>query len=259
LNKFLAYIEKHKFAVIGTLIFHVGIFIYLQIKTFPQDIYYTSASHINTFIEPDEEVIELKPESIESANQSNNDGEVHNLTKNENDERKSSSTHYSKSSIDKQVEEELKNFEQSSFQEYSSAHPQKSTPQTSISKEQTKPKNQTNKEQLVSGDGINTQIKGVTMVSYKLSNRYPHNNNDWYIRNPGYTCESSSNGTVVIDISVNQAGEVTEAKVNYAQTSNANACMLEKARTYALMSRFAYKSGAPASQTGTITYRFVAK
>ena len=258
MNKLFDFIEQHKIAIIGTLLLHVGIFVYLQIETYSQNIYYTPENHVFTKIEPDDEVIELNPENIESPQDASAGGPITNLTKNENDTRKSSATNFSKSSIDKQVEEDLKNFESSTFSEYSKNNPPPKKENTYNDEPKNTTKTNTPKEQ-VSGDGISTQIKGQTMVSYNMTGRYPHNNNDWYIRNPGYTCGENSNGIVVVDITVDAAGNVTSSRVNSTKSSGATTCMLEKAQDYASKSRFAYKSGAPASQSGTITYRFVAK
>lgn len=255
-NKFLDFIENHKVAIIGTLFLHVAIFVYLQVRTLSQNIYYEKGSHIHTQIIPDEEVIELSAENILMPDEMNAGQPVHNITKNENDSRKASSQNFSKSSIDKQIENDLRNFEKSAFKEYGADNPkyEKSSPSSQNKTKQSKQ----NQQAPVHGDGKNTVVKGKTMVSYNMAGRYPHNNNDWYIRNPGYTCESNSNGTVVVKITINQAGNVIAAEINSSGTHGATSCMIQKAKQYALKSRFAYKSAAPASQTGSITYRFVA-
>lgn len=255
-NKFLDFIENHKVAIIGTLFLHVGLFVYMQMRTFSQNIYYEKGSHIHTQIIPDEEVIELSSENILMPDEMNNGGPIHNITKNENDSRKTSSQNYSKSSIDKQIENDLRNFEKAAFKEYGADNPTYNN--KTYDTKQTPVKSTQKKEVQPHGDGGKTVVKGRTMVSYNMNGRYPHNNNDWYIRNPGYTCESNSNGTVVVNIVINKAGDVLEANINTSASHGATNCMLQKARQYALMSRFAYKSTASETQSGTITYRFVA-
>ena len=94
------------------------------------------------------------------------------------------------------------------------------------------------------------------MVSYSLNDRHPLNHNDWYIRNPGYTC-GNVNGVVKIAISVDEGGVVVGATVVEAESQNATPCMKQRAREYALMSRFNYAANAPKKQEGVITYRFV--
>lgn len=95
---------------------------------------------------------------------------------------------------------------------------------------------------------------GRTMVSYHLPGRKPHNNDIYYVRNPGYTCEQGSKGEVVINIEVNSSGNVisTEPKSSY---SNLNPCLVEQALKYARLSRF--DNSSQGSQRGTITYVFV--
>ena len=95
------------------------------------------------------------------------------------------------------------------------------------------------------------------MVSFNLKNRQPHQDNMWFIRNPGYTC--NGNGIVVVDIKVNQSGNVTSVILNSNMSRNANSCMVEAGIKYAKMSRFKYSGSAAKIQAGTITYEFISK
>jgi len=97
------------------------------------------------------------------------------------------------------------------------------------------------------------------MVEWSLADRNPHQNRNWYVRNPGYTCGPGSNGTVTIDIKVNQNGDVSSVAYNPSRSSGANPCMIEQAEKYAKMSRFMYSADAPKIQSGTIIYRFVSQ
>lgn len=95
---------------------------------------------------------------------------------------------------------------------------------------------------------------GKTMVSYYLPGRKPHNNNMYYVRNPGYTCEQGSYGEVIINIKVDGMGAVVSAtpKESY---SSLNPCLVEQAIKYAKLSKF--EGSSQSSQSGTITYQFV--
>ena len=99
-------------------------------------------------------------------------------------------------------------------------------------------------------------VSGETMVSYSLKDRYPLNHNDWYIRNPGYTC-GNVNGIVKVAIIVDKGGKVISATYMEVGSQNASECMRQKAVEYALKSRFNYSGQASDKQEGIITYRFV--
>jgi hypothetical protein len=107
--------------------------------------------------------------------------------------------------------------------------------------------------------GGSTAYSGQVMVDFNVPNHAAYQNNAWYVRNPGYTCPNGTSGKVTVIIKVNKAGNVTSAIYDASQSSGANSCMIDKARTYAMKSRFDYSDSAPASQTGRITYTFISK
>lgn len=111
-------------------------------------------------------------------------------------------------------------------------------------------------EQLTKAGSTNATLPkgGKTMVSYSLTGRKPHNNNIYYVRNPGYTCEQGSYGEVVVNIKVDGMGNVTNATPKEAYSS-LNPCLVEQAVKYAKLSKFDGSNNA--SQSGTITYQFV--
>ena len=106
--------------------------------------------------------------------------------------------------------------------------------------------------------GGNTAYAGDVMVQFELPNRDPYQNNMWWVRNPGYTCGYGA-GKVTVRIKVNQNGNVTMATNDPSSSYNATPCMIEKAREYALKSRFNFASSAPQLQEGIITYTYVSQ
>lgn len=93
-----------------------------------------------------------------------------------------------------------------------------------------------------------TFYSGKSSVSYNLKERFAR-----FLPIPVFKCEFG--GKVVVMITVNQKGVVQKAVV--AEQSRPDDCLSEVAVDAALRSRFNEKSGAPALQTGTITYNFV--
>lgn len=69
----------------------------------------------------------------------------------------------------------------------------------------------------------------------------------------------SEEGTIVVDIWVNQSGQVVRAEVARKGTTIINSEMRQKAIQAALRSSFATDRNAPEEQHGTITYNFVIK
>lgn len=111
------------------------------------------------------------------------------------------------------------------------------------------PTNQSN-----ANKGGNNGTKGKTMVHYELNGRQPHNNDMWYVRNPGYTCGQGTSGEVIVKIKVNSNGDVVSA-VPAESYSELNSCLIQQSIAYAKKSRFS-PSSKP-SEEGIIIYRFV--
>jgi len=68
--------------------------------------------------------------------------------------------------------------------------------------------------------------------------------------------DCNESGLVVVQIEVNQSGQVTKAIPGVKGTTNNNPCLTDPARRAALATRFNSDSKAPSKQVGTITYNF---
>ncbi len=98
-----------------------------------------------------------------------------------------------------------------------------------------------------------SRAKGTVLVSFSLVQ--PTRYSDRLVV-PGYRCERG--GEVVVNITVNHAGDVVAASVNRS-LSAADACMHETALDAARRSRFTIDGSAPERHNGTITYQFIAQ
>lgn len=96
----------------------------------------------------------------------------------------------------------------------------------------------------------NSALNTNSSVSYSLVNR-----KDTFLPPPVYLCEDS--GKVVINITVNASGEVTDAYVNTSTTTK-NACLIDSALQYANDARFS-PDASKNKQIGSITYYFKGK
>lgn len=75
---------------------------------------------------------------------------------------------------------------------------------------------------------------------------------------PKLTTSAQVEGTVVVDIMVDQNGNVARAIPGVEGTSTTNYSVWNAARSAAMRAHFNMKADAPVLQTGTITYTFVA-
>lgn len=114
------------------------------------------------------------------------------------------------------------------------------------------------KDELSSFDKVNNLLKkqqednnnNKSTISYSLINR-----KKVFIPIPIYLCEE--NGKIVINITVNTKGNVTDAYLNTSSTSS-NECLVEHALEYAKKSQFSENAEKP-SQLGSITFHFIGK
>jgi hypothetical protein len=263
MNKILDFIERHKFGILITLVIHVGVFVYFQVATYQEVVLFEPWNFQSVHDEaPDD--IEISPDQIQTPEEQkllNPPEDVTSFVKNENDNREISQsndikyTSYSKNGNPEQIEndfeQQLKNEIQRKRQEKEGKN---SATSTDLDQQEKKEPKKTTASQ--GGEASKKAVGGATMVSYSLMDRHPLNHNDWYIRNPGYTC-GNVNGVVKIIILVDEGGAVVGASLVEDQSQNATPCMKQRAKEYALMSRFNYSSKAPKKQEGIITYRFV--
>lgn len=91
-----------------------------------------------------------------------------------------------------------------------------------------------------SGSGISYSLAGRT-ASDTPKPRYP----------------GREEGTVVVKITVDRSGKVTQAEPGQRGSTTMNPDLLDAARKAALQARFNVDNNAAAFQTGTITYRFI--
>lgn len=133
------------------------------------------------------------------------------------------------------------------------------TSTSSYSKHRAKPNvKKIDKKELSSFDKVNSLLKKQkregtntkSTISYSLVNR-THS----HLPTPVYLCEVG--GKIVINITVNANGNVTDAYVNSSSTSS-NECLIEHALEYAKNSQFNTAPSKP-SQIGSITFYFIGK
>jgi colicin import membrane protein len=101
----------------------------------------------------------------------------------------------------------------------------------------------------IRGEGSGTGTQG---VSYSLQGRGSQS-----LPNPKYDIQQE--GRVVVEVSVDRDGRVTQAVPGVKGSTTLDADLLKVAKEAALQARFESKSDAPMTQKGTITYNFILK
>lgn len=94
--------------------------------------------------------------------------------------------------------------------------------------------------------------KGPTRIYYNLQGR-----THTYLPIPIYKCQGA--GKVVLSITVSQEGSVEKANIISNESTTSDPCLIETAVNTALESRFNSDIKSPKTQTGTLTYHFVAQ
>ena len=263
MNNFFYLLDKYKYPILDVLITFFGSLFYLLFNSYEKSWEVEGWNFKNEVkVEIAKDELEIKPEDIEiMSNSAQKD--IKSITRDLNDNRQKTLKEdwtQSKPMSSKEIEKSVKELEKKFFKEAGGEGKRQKILEEKIQTEQKiKQKQQDSKggndqQSKTGGDKV---FGGNVMVDWVLSGRDPHQNNNYYVRNPGYTCGEGSSGFVLIKIKVDQGGNVVSA--NVTSSSNANGCMLEQAKKYALMSRFNYSKSAPANQEGSIKYTFVSQ
>jgi len=249
------FIDRYKLGILTAFAVYIGIFIYLEMQTYTR---YFPIIPFNDepLLELQKEELLLTPEQIQ-IQEDLNSGDLKNISRDQNDSRERSSENWQENKSAKEIEQSVKDYEKSLYQDNGGE-----LERAKILKESEQRKNDLKKQAPLKTDnsesnGSKTAYAGNVMVSWSLSQRTAHLNNNWYVRNPGYTCGQGSSGKITVQIKVNQNGSVIDAIV--LSSGGASDCMTQQAIKYAKLSRFNYSSTATTSQVGTITYTFVSQ
>ena len=256
MSKFLDLMDKYKFGLLAALATYIIIFMYLQMESYTQ-YFPIEPFHDGSYVEIPEEDVHLKPENILVPSEFSSD--VKNMSRDANDTRERSYDNYYQNVSDAQVEKELRELEQQMYDEAGGEKTREQIRREMEQRQNTSTSSTEDNTPKPTQHTGNTAYAGNVMVDWSLSSRTPHQNNNWYVRNPGYTCGYGASGQVTVLIKVNQSGSVTAADYDASQSSNASDCMIQQAVKYAKMSRFNYSGSAPKIQGGRITYVFISQ
>ena len=233
-------IDRHKLGILAAFSVYIVVFIFLEIITY-QTYFPIQPFNDQTTISITTEELLITKENLQVEQDSKN------ISKDQNDLREQSINNWQENKSD-EINQPIKDYEKSLHQDNVSKN-------DNIVKENEDDNNNLNPQVSNTNNNVKTAYGGNVMVSWSLTERTAYLNNNWYVRNPGYTCDQDSYGKITIQIKVDQNGSVIYASV--LEKGDASQCMINQAIKYAKLSRFNY-SPTP-NQIGTITYTFISQ
>ena len=235
-------IDRHKLGILAAFSVYIVVFIFLEIITY-QTYFPIQPFNDQTTISITTEELLITKENLQVEQDSKN------ISKDQNDLREQSINNWQENKSD-EINQPIKDYEKSLHQDNVSKN-------DNIVKENEDDNNNLNPQVSNTNNNVKTAYGGNVMVSWSLTERTAYLNNNWYVRNPGYTCDQDSYGKITIQIKVDQNGSVIYASV--LEKGDASQCMINQAIKYAKLSRFNYSITATPNQIGTITYTFISQ
>jgi hypothetical protein len=237
-------IDRHKLGILAAFSVYILAFIFLEIITY-QTYFPIQPFNDQPTISITTEELLITKENLQVEQDSKN------ISKDQNDLREQSINDWQENKAD-EINQSIIDYEKSLHQDNVSKN-------DNIVKENEDGNNNNDlKPQVLNtNNNVKTEYGGNVMVSWSLTERTAYLNNNWYVRNPGYTCDQDSYGKITIQIKVDQNGSVIYASV--LEKGDASQCMINQAIKYAKLSRFNYSTTATPNQIGTITYTFISQ
>jgi len=245
---FLDYIERHKFSILGTIVIHVIILVWMNLQlvvSIPKTPNERVVIELD-FSEIEEEENLVAEEMTQNSFESNSD--LMNVAANSNqDQTTYTNQNFSKSQADQEVLDELMKLEQAEFNsiEHSEEENNNEQVKNSIEKGLVKENAQQNDDASFGKD-----VKAT--ANYYLPNRKPQRK-----PTPSYKC--TAEGIVRVIIKVNQKGRVVGTSIDEATTNTQNECLRSEAINYAKRWRFTQEFNDEARKEGWIAFTYAAQ
>ena len=229
-----SFFDKYKYGIFAVLGSYLGLYIYFNVQTYDVPVFYEIWDKQSQLEDPE---IAIKSENIEMPDASQAPPkDIKSFASDANDQREKSNENWDKNKLAKDVEAQVKQMEQDAYKASGGANKQAEIKQLAEEKRKELEKNKNNsKGQTNPVSGGDKAFAGSTMVTFSVKNHGAFQNNEWYVRNPGYTCGKSANGSVRVRIRVDRSGKVLQATYEAAYSANADECMIQTALKYARM------------------------
>ena len=237
---FLVLLEKHQNAILGTLIVHILIFVWLNIQNVSFYIIQPKEKVLATldFTTPENNLIPKKSKE----NFTDNEIVVTNAASNYDQEKDMSASQ--KKALAEKVIEDVKEFEKKQFNDFGKDNPVKD--------------NSPHENEKIKDNSISKTVsKSLKKTSSATAKYFCENRNMILQKIPSYLCNQT--GTVRLTIKVNPKGEVTDCKVDNSETSTSNQCLIENAINYAKNWKFNQDFSSTQRQEGWIEFIYLSQ
>jgi TonB family protein len=237
---FLVLLEKHQNAILGTLIVHILIFVWLNIQNVSFYIIQPKEKVLATldFTTPENNLIPKESKEVFS----NNEVVVTNAASNYNQEKDMSASQ--KKALAEKVIQDVKKFEKKQFNDFGKDNPVI---------DNSRLENEKIKENSISKT-VNKSLKKTSNATAKY---FCENRNMILQKIPSYLCNQT--GKVRLTIKVNPKGEVTDCKVDNSETNTSNQCLIENAINYAKNWKFNQDFSSTQRQEGWIEFIYLSQ
>ena len=237
---FLVLLEKHQNAILGTLIVHILIFVWLNIQNVSFYIIQPKEKVLATldFTTPENNLIPKESKEVFS----NNEVVVTNAASNYNQEKDMSASQ--KKALAEKVIQDVKKFEKKQFNDFGKDNPVIDNSHL---------ENEKIKENSISKT-VNKSLKKTSNATAKY---FCENRNMILQKIPSYLCNQT--GKVRLTIKVNPKGEVTDCKVDNSETNTSNQCLIENAINYAKNWKFNQDFSSTQRQEGWIEFIYLSQ
>lgn len=237
---FLVLLEKHQNAILGTLIVHILIFVWLNIQNVSFYIIQPKEKVLATldFTTPENNLIPKETKE----NYSDNEVEVTNAASNYDKEEDMSASQ--KKALEDKVIEDVKKFEKKQFNDFGKDNPVLD--------------NSPRENEKIKDNSISKTVnKSLKKTSNATAKYFCENRNMILQKIPSYLCNET--GTVRLTIKVNPKGEVTDCKVDNSKTNTFNQCLIENAINYAKNWKFNQDFSSTLRQEGWIEFIYLSQ
>ena len=237
---FLVLLEKHQNAILGTLIVHILIFVWLNIQNVSFYIIHPKEKVLATldFTSPENNLILEKSKE----NFTYNEIVVTNAASNYDQEKDMSASQ--KKALAEKVIEDVKEFEKKQFNDFGKDNPVID--------------NSPHENEKIKDNSISKTVnKSLKKTSNATAKYFCDNRNMILQKIPSYLCNQT--GTVRVTIKVNPKGEVTDCKVDYSETNTSNQCLIENALSYAKNWKFNQDFSSTQRQEGWIEFIYLSQ
>ena len=234
---FLVLIEKYQNAIIGALIVHVLIFVWLNVQNVSFYVIQPKEKIVAT-LDFTEKLIGPTAES-RINNSLIEDVELTNSASNYDQKKEISASQ--KEYLSQEVIDEVKNYEKKQFDDFGKDNP--------TIKEKAKV------QEIVAENEIVNKSLGKT--SNATAKYFCKDRNMRVQQIPSYMCNET--GTVRLNIKVSPKGEVTDCKIDDALTNTSNSCLLKNALNYAKNWKFNQDFSKTQKQIGWIEFVYISQ